>query len=125
MYMTTMIRKRRDISKKSVVVLLEGIKVGAGKTSMSPLWKAMEEAVYPDDEILVLTLLYVKPSLAVDNNRENSYIKFLHQIISQRKDAYLQIFRPFYETCKRNGVGVPHSLFCYCNNTMTSNSCDK
>ncbi|XP_021889241.1 protein NSP-INTERACTING KINASE 3-like isoform X2 [Carica papaya] len=104
MYMTTMIRKRRDISKKSVVVLLEGIKVGAGKTSMSPLWKAMEEAVYPDDEILVLTLLYVKPSLAVDNNRENSYIKFLHQIISQRKDAYLQIFRPFYETCKRNGV---------------------
>lgn len=108
-------RKRRE-SKQTVIVVLEGIKVSMEKKGVAPLCRAIRSVVNPDDEILVLTLLYVKatePSAKARIYKDHQcnqsceadpYISFLHQEISQKKEVYKKIFRPFYHGCKRNGV---------------------
>eukprot|EP00257_Ricinus_communis_P018487 XP_015577216.1 serine/threonine-protein kinase CDG1 isoform X1 [Ricinus communis] len=115
-----MVRKRRE-SKQTAIVVLEGIKVSTEHTGIAPLCKAVHEVANPDDEIIVLTLLSVRntsePSSSNtgavgganvrqwNQSREaDSYIRLLREEISQRKENYLRIFRPFYYSCKSNGV---------------------
>ncbi|XVF72664.1 hypothetical protein PTKIN_Ptkin12aG0138200 [Pterospermum kingtungense] len=111
--MTT--RKRRE-SIQRVIVVLEGEKVYTEKTGIAPLRRATKYMNTSDDKILVLTLLSVDgygPSSSKGFDRDHQckytceddpYIRFLRQHISQRKEDYRRIFRPFYERCKSNGV---------------------
>lgn len=115
--------ERRE-NKQSVLVVLEGIKASKEKTGIAPLCKAMCEVSNEEDEILVLTILPAKEESGTgtfsdvvnsecfsdhhlqcnQSRRENSYINFFRQEITQKKEVYRQIFRPFYDTCKANGV---------------------
>ncbi|KAK6239409.1 hypothetical protein QUC31_004878 [Theobroma cacao] len=111
--MTT--RKRRESIQRAIVVL-EGEKVSTEKTGIAPLWRASKYVSNTEDEILVLTLLSVDGSGPSSSKgfhgdhqcnytcEEYSYSRYLRQEISQRKDDYRRIFRPFYERCKSNGV---------------------
>ncbi|XP_021281154.1 putative proline-rich receptor-like protein kinase PERK11 [Herrania umbratica] len=111
--MTT--RKRRESMQRAIVVL-EGDKVSTEKTGIAPLWRASKYVSNTDDEILVLTLLSVDRSGPSSSRgfhgdhqcnctcEEYSYIRYLRQEISQRKEDYRRIFKPFYERCKSNGV---------------------
>ncbi|KAF5731423.1 putative serine-threonine protein kinase plant-type [Tripterygium wilfordii] len=109
-------RERRE-GKQTIVIVLEGMKVSTERRSLAPLWKAMNGGLSVEDEILVLTLLHIKPSETslcggFDVDRcscwqsweGQKYIKFLNREIGRRKEAYIQIFRPFYDSCKSEGV---------------------
>ncbi|XP_065859447.1 probable serine/threonine-protein kinase PBL6 [Euphorbia lathyris] len=90
------IRKRRDESKQTVIVVLEGTKVSTENTGLAPLCLAMRQVVNPNDEIIVFTLLRSKTSSA---GEEDSYVRLLHEEISQRKEVKFQLkiaagFRP-------------------------------
>ncbi|KAK1560863.1 hypothetical protein Q3G72_031704 [Acer saccharum] len=105
-----MIRKRRE-SKQSVVVVLEGLTVSTEKrvVALAPLKKAMVDVNNADDEILVLTLLYMKESGDDHCNNQScsedyAHFNFLREEISKRKKIFVQIFKPFYYSCRRNGV---------------------
>ncbi|KAI9181131.1 hypothetical protein LWI28_011785 [Acer negundo] len=116
-----MIRKRRE-SKQSVVVVLEGLTVSTEKrvVALAPLKKAMVDVKNADDEILILTLLYMKKSgddhcnnqsCSEDHHCNNQscsegdvHFNFLREEICKRKKIFVQIFRPYYDSCRRNGV---------------------
>ncbi|TXG63377.1 hypothetical protein EZV62_010371 [Acer yangbiense] len=105
-----MIRKRRE-SKQSVVVVLEGLTVSTEKrvVALAPLKKAMVDVNNADDEILVLTLLYMKESGDDHCNNQScseddAHFNFLREEISKRKKIFVQIFKPYYYSCRRNGV---------------------
>ncbi|KAA8549139.1 hypothetical protein F0562_000823 [Nyssa sinensis] len=113
---TTTEMNKRD-GKESVIVVLDGMKVLREKTGVAPLRCALRDVLGPDDEVLVLTIIVSEaptpppsPSYCciVDNHPAaadgDSEIKFLQQEITQKKEAYMQIFRPYYDTCKSNGV---------------------
>ncbi|KAK2649540.1 hypothetical protein Ddye_017029 [Dipteronia dyeriana] len=107
-----MIRKRRE-SKQSVVVVLEGLTVSTEKrvVALAPLKKVMVDVNNADDEILVLTLLYMKESGDDHCNNQscsedNAHFNFLREEISKRKKIFVQIFRPYYDSCRRNGSCV-------------------
>lgn len=53
-----MVRKMKKGTQKGVVVLLEGNKASKESTGVAPLWKAINDVVGPEDQVLVLTLLY-------------------------------------------------------------------
>ncbi|XP_022727862.1 uncharacterized protein LOC111283527 [Durio zibethinus] len=111
--MTT--RKRRE-SIQRVIVVLQGEKVATENTGIAPLWRASKYVTNTEDEILVLTLLSWDGSGPSSSkgfhgehrcnyaSEEDPYIRFLRQEISQRKEDYRRICRPFYERCKSNGV---------------------
>lgn len=118
--MTT--RKRRE-SIQRVIVVLEGEKVYTEKTGVAPLWRASKYASNTDDEILVLTLLPVDGNGSSSSKgfggdhqckytcEDDPYVRFLRQQVSQRKQDYRRIFRPFYERCKSNGVSTGFTDF--------------
>ncbi|KAJ9171784.1 hypothetical protein P3X46_015099 [Hevea brasiliensis] len=104
-------------SKQIAMVVLEGIKVSTKDTGVAPLCRAMRDVVNPDDEIIVLALLPVNNTselLSIAGGGEGRQcnqsleadprIRFLQEEISQRKEVYLRVFRPFYNRCKTNGV---------------------
>ncbi|KAH9730568.1 receptor-like cytosolic serine/threonine-protein kinase rbk1 [Citrus sinensis] len=110
------IRKRRE-SKQSVIVVLEGIKICIENTGVAPLLKAVRQVNNAEDEILVLTLLHAMEATGSSTYagcredqqcnqlcEEDPHISFLCQEISDRKEVYKQIFRPFYDCCKSKGV---------------------
>ena len=110
------IRKRRE-TKQSVIVVLEGIKVCIENTGVAPLLKAVRQANNAEDEILVLTLLHAMEATGSSSYagcrgdqqcnqlcEEDPHFSFLRQEISDRKEVYKQIFRPFYDCCKSKGV---------------------
>ncbi|KAK9206921.1 hypothetical protein WN943_017204 [Citrus x changshan-huyou] len=110
------IRKRRE-SKQSVIVVLEGIKICIENTGVAPLLKAVRQVNNAEDEILVLTLLHAMEATGSSTYagcredqqcnqlcEEDPHISFLRQEISDRKEVYKQIFRPFYDCCKSKGV---------------------
>ncbi|KAK3194159.1 hypothetical protein Dsin_025469 [Dipteronia sinensis] len=105
-----MIRKRRE-SKQSVVVVLEGLTVSTEKkvVALAPLKKVMVDVNNADDEILVLTLLYMKESGDDHCNNQScseddAHFNFLREEMSKKKKIFVQIFRPYYDSCRRNGV---------------------
>ncbi|KAL5859163.1 hypothetical protein ACOSQ4_000459 [Xanthoceras sorbifolium] len=110
-----MIRKGRE-GKHSVVVVLQGITAATEKRGVVPLMKAMRDVNNADDEILVLTLLYMKEAsdgagYSGDHNHCNQssedddpHINFLRGEISKRKKIFVKIFKPYYDSCRRNGV---------------------
>ncbi|XWS31751.1 hypothetical protein CRYUN_Cryun23aG0102800 [Craigia yunnanensis] len=111
-----MTNRRRRESIQRVIVVLEGEKVSTEKTGIAPLWRASKYVSDTEAEILVLTVLSVDesgPSSSKGFHGDHQcnhiceydpYIRFLRQKISQRKEDYRRIFRPFYERCKSNGV---------------------
>ncbi|OMO81983.1 hypothetical protein COLO4_23313 [Corchorus olitorius] len=111
--MTT--RKRRESTQRALVVL-KGDRVSSDKTGLAPLWRAYKYASNVDDEILILILLSGNGSGPSSSKgfrgdhqcnstcEEDPYIKSMRQEISQRKEDYRQIFRPFYELLKGKGV---------------------
>ncbi|PON65851.1 hypothetical protein PanWU01x14_113400 [Parasponia andersonii] len=125
-----MLRQRRKTNQK-IVVVLEGIKACIENTGVAPLSLAMHDVVGPEDQVLVLTLLYwniinpVPPAVAAtagpsteSNDDKNEFniqicdalinpnIKFLCHEISQRKETYTKVFKPFYLTCETYGVSI-------------------
>ncbi|KAJ0051937.1 hypothetical protein Pint_00939 [Pistacia integerrima] len=121
-----MTRKRGE-NKLSVLVVLEGIKASKDRTGIAPLCKAMREVNNDEDEILVLTILPAKEESATGTSSDvgnsecgpdhhhlqcnqswgqDSYINFLRQEITQKMEVYRRTFRPFYDTCKTNGVKI-------------------
>ncbi|XP_024043345.1 uncharacterized protein LOC18047699 [Citrus clementina] len=116
------IRKRRE-SKQSVIVVLEGIKICIENTGVAPLLKAVRQVNNAEDEILVLTLLHAMEATGSSTYagcredqqcnqlcEEDPHISFLCQEISDRKEVYKQIFRPFYDCCKSKGVSPSRPL---------------
>ncbi|TYG90009.1 hypothetical protein ES288_A12G148800v1 [Gossypium darwinii] len=113
--MTT--RKRRE-SVQRLIVVLEGEKVtAADKTGIVPLEKASTYmSNNTEDEILVLTLLSVDCSGPSSSKgfrgdhrcnhtcEDDPRVRFLRDQVSQKKEDYRRILRPFYERCKSNGV---------------------
>lgn len=124
---------RRRNHKQRVVIVLEGIKACEENTGVAPLSLALHDVVGPEDQVLVLTLLYwntstTAPALAAagagtssvsdhDNNDFgtiqtycealiNPNIKFLYQEIIQRKETYAKVLKPFYLTCQTYGVSI-------------------
>ncbi|RVX20690.1 hypothetical protein CK203_002980 [Vitis vinifera] len=95
-------REGEGESRQSVIVALEGNKV-----STAPLAKALRDLVGPTDELLVLAILTNIKTEALPilpSTDYSSNIKFLREEVSQRKEHYRNIFRPFYDRCKSSEV---------------------
>lgn len=127
-----MFRKKRGTQKQNVVVVLEGIKASKENIGVAPLSLALHDVVKPEDQVLVLTLLHwnvnpppaaaaaaatasAGPSSSSNENKLsiqtcelliNPNSKFLYQEISQRKETYAKIFKPFYLYCEEYGVSI-------------------
>ncbi|XP_039036750.1 uncharacterized protein LOC120173746 [Hibiscus syriacus] len=112
-----MTTRKRGESLHRVIVVLEGEKVAADKRGVAPLlWASKYASNNKVDEILALTLLSVEGSGPSSSKRyhgdhrcnhtcgDDPYIRFLRHQVSQKKEDYMRIFRPFYERFKSNGV---------------------
>ncbi|KAK6941027.1 Serine-threonine/tyrosine-protein kinase, catalytic domain [Dillenia turbinata] len=109
--------RREEEGKQYVIVVLDGIKVYR-ETGAAALRWVLRNSLRQKDELLVLILLKSKDSGATpasgfccigsrrneDPCKGDQSIKILHQHISQRKEAYKQILRPYYDICKTNEV---------------------
>lgn len=111
---------------KIVMVVLDGVKVSTEKNGgIGPLRYALRDVVIQKDEVLVLAIFNAQapspspsmnagycclrankscPSLADDHG--DTYIKFLYGEINRKTQAYMNIFRPFYNECKSNSVSL-------------------
>ncbi|CAL5357679.1 unnamed protein product [Camellia sinensis] len=117
-----MIMKKERDCRQRVIVVLDGIKASTEKRGVAPLRYALREVVGPRDELLVILAVHNSECNVVkggcycmgdeqgfdeqfsSEGGEDSYIKFLHEEMCQRKEAFANIFRPYYDICKTNGV---------------------
>ncbi|KAF6134294.1 hypothetical protein GIB67_021891 [Kingdonia uniflora] len=115
--------KKKEI-RESVIVVLDGLKASVDEKGVAPLRWALRDVVNSKVDLLVLTIL--NPSVPIDQSPnvgmccfggeqqpssssrceggQEENIKFLHQQIIQRKEAYLKILKPFYDRCKISNV---------------------
>lgn len=115
-----MIRRKRG-RKESVLVVLEGVRASVDNKGLAALRKALRDVVRPRDDLLVLIILDPKNcsdstsnisfSSMCDDYKYNfpfagQYIRFLRRQVRQKKEFYLQLFRPLYYKCKNNRVSV-------------------
>lgn len=110
-------REGEGESRQSVIVALEGNKV-----STAPLAKALRDLVGPTDELLVLAILTNIKTEALPilpSTDYSSNIKFLREEVSQRKEHYRNIFRPFYERCKSSEVSLVAVLMIWLGDPIT------
>ncbi|KAM7495835.1 hypothetical protein LguiA_020249 [Lonicera macranthoides] len=122
MISNTMVVENERKGGKSVVVVLNGIRVLTEKKGIAPLKCALRDVVVAKDKVLVINIFNWKactPSPASttyccllenrnndkdDGRQRDSYVKFLHEEINRREEACTNIFGPFYKYCKSIGV---------------------
>ncbi|XP_059625328.1 G-type lectin S-receptor-like serine/threonine-protein kinase At1g34300 [Cornus florida] len=113
-----MMIKKEKHCRESVIVVLDWIRASTEKTGVAPLRCALRDLVGPEDEILVITILNseantpsptasfcclgeMKSNHPGEGDRD---IKFLHEEISPKMEAYEKIFAPYYDRCRSSGV---------------------
>ena len=121
-----MINRKGRGTKQRVIVVLEGIKSFLESSKgVAPLSKAIHDVVGPEDQLLILTLLYWNDHIAAAASPPrlplltasvfdaqaaagalDPNVDFLYQEIIQRKEAYARVFKPFYLNCQSYGVSL-------------------
>lgn len=130
MMSNTMSVENESKGGKSVMVVLNGIKVSTEKKGVAPLKCALRDVIVAKDKVLVINIFSWKactPSPAStiyccllenrnndkgDGGQRDSYVKFLHEEINGREEACTNTFGPFYDKyCKSIGVRPYNSMF--------------